>query len=69
MNLPMLPKKEPRPIAVTVRLSKRCVENLKMLANKHNLSQADIIEHLINQTTLEFNKQVSVTKERKKGKI
>lgn len=66
MNLPMLPKKEPRPTAVTVRLSKGCVANLKMLADAHNLSQADIIEHLINQTATEFSKQVELAKARKK---
>ena len=49
MPLPMKPKKEPRPIPVTVRLSKRAVDSLKELANKNNLSQADVIEYLIQQ--------------------
>jgi hypothetical protein len=49
MTLPTKPKKEPRPIPVTVRLSKRAVESLKELANKNNLSQADVIEYLIQQ--------------------
>lgn len=49
MALPKKPKQEPRPTAVTVRLSKRAVENLKALAKDNNLSQADVIEYLINQ--------------------
>lgn len=47
MNLPTLPKKEPRPIAVTVRLSKIAVDQLKSLSKTHNMSQADVIEFLI----------------------
>lgn len=47
MTLPMKPKKDPRPIAVTVRLSKRASDALKTLAKKNNLSQADVIEYLI----------------------
>lgn len=54
--LPKLPKKEPRPTAVTIRLSKQAVANLKMLADEHNLSQADVIEYLIQQATKEFKK-------------
>lgn len=47
MALPSLPKKEPRPVAVTVRLSKKAAEQLKTLAREHNMSQADVIEHLL----------------------
>lgn len=49
MALPSLPKKEPRPVPVTVRLSKTAAERLKELARSHNLSQADVIEYLIAQ--------------------
>jgi hypothetical protein len=55
MALPTLPKKSPRPIAVTVRLSKVTVDNLKKLADKHNMSQADVIEHLITDAIKESN--------------
>lgn len=47
MTLPKLPKKSPRPNAVTVRISKEAVKALKELADKNNLSQADVIEYLI----------------------
>jgi hypothetical protein len=47
MALPSLPKKEPRPVPVTVRLSKRAADQLKTLAKEHNMSQADVMEHLL----------------------
>jgi hypothetical protein len=47
MALPSLPKKEPRPVPVTVRLSKRASEQLRTLAKEHNMSQADVIEYLL----------------------
>lgn len=49
MALIKMPKKEPRPSAVTVRLSKKAVEHLKTLAKEHNRSQADVVEFLIQQ--------------------
>lgn len=49
MALPSKPKKDPRPTPVTVRLSELAVEYLKILAEDHNLSQADVVEHLIRQ--------------------
>jgi hypothetical protein len=57
MALPTKPVKEPRPIAVTVRLSIVAVEQLKVLAKDHNLSQADVIEHLIHE---EYMKHQSI---------
>jgi hypothetical protein len=48
MSLPTKPKRDPRPIAVTVRLSETTAGRLKALAQEHNLSQADVIEYLIN---------------------
>lgn len=47
MPLPRKPAKEPRPVPVTVRLSKTAVTALKRLAGENNLSQADVVEHLI----------------------
>lgn len=63
--LPKLPIKEPRPIAVTVRLSKRANEGLKILAKEHNLSQADVVEFLILET---FNRYVTTRGEVSKDK-
>lgn len=47
MELPTLPAREKRPVAVTVRLSKTAVGRLRSLAKAHNMSQADVIEHLL----------------------
>lgn len=47
MALPVIPTKAPRPVAVSMRLSKTVAEYLKELAKAHNMSQADVIEHLI----------------------
>lgn len=52
MSLPKMPKREPRPVPITVRLSKKAVDQLKSMAKENNLSQADVLEHLIQQ---EFN--------------
>jgi hypothetical protein len=49
MPLPFGHKREPRPVPVSVRLSKRAAEQLKALASAHNLSQADVIEYLLAQ--------------------
>lgn len=47
MALPSLPRKEPRTVSVTVRLSGTRAAQLKELARGHNMSQADVIEYLI----------------------
>jgi hypothetical protein len=57
VTLPRLPKKDPRPVAVTVRLSKRSSEQLRSLAKDHNMSQADVIEHLLKQEYKTFKKR------------
>jgi predicted transcriptional regulator len=44
-----LQTKAPRAIAVTVRVSEETFKKLNQLAEKHNLSQADIFEALIDQ--------------------
>lgn len=47
MALPVKAKKETRPVSISFRVSARAASNLKTLAKEHNLSQADVIEHLI----------------------
>jgi hypothetical protein len=47
MALPKLPKKEPRAVAATFRLSKSAMDDLRVLASAHNLSQASVIDILI----------------------
>lgn len=54
MALKVLPKKQPRPVAVSIRLSKTTVEYLKQLAQAHNMSQADVIEHLLHEEWKRF---------------
>jgi len=49
MALPFLPKKEPRTTSLTVRLSKKASDQLRILAKEHNMSQADVIEYLLGQ--------------------
>lgn len=49
MALPVVPKKEPKPVAVSVRLSRTAAEYLRKLAEAHNMSQADVIETLLRQ--------------------
>lgn len=57
MALPKKQKTDPRPIAVTVRLSIKAVEALKLLAKEHNLSQADVVEHLILQEQKSYSRR------------
>lgn len=47
MTLPRLPKKDPKTVSVTVRLSADIANQLKILSKDHGLSQADVVEHLI----------------------
>jgi hypothetical protein len=48
-----LQTKLPRDKALTVRISKRTYEQLEALADRHRLSQADVIEALIEQESRE----------------
>jgi len=57
MPLPRRPKREPRSEAVTVRLSKRSADQLRSLAKSHNISQADVVEHLLQQEYKQFQKR------------
>jgi hypothetical protein len=47
MALPVRPKKETKPALVTLRLSKKTADWLRILAKEHNMSQADVVEHLV----------------------
>ena len=49
MALPNYLPKLPRPISVTVRLSKVAVEQLKGLQMKQHLSQSDVLEFLLDE--------------------
>lgn len=49
MALPVIPKKDPRPVARTFKLSEKSADWLKRASRDHNMSQADVIEHLIQQ--------------------
>ena len=44
-----LPTKPPRNSALTIRVSEDTYKKLDQLAEKHNLSQADVFEALIEQ--------------------
>lgn len=48
-----LPTKPPREKALTVRVSKQIYDQLVRLAEKHNLSQSDVIEALVEQEVQE----------------
>lgn len=54
--LPKMPKKDPRPVPITVRLSKKSADALKLLSKEHNMSQADVIEHLLMEAHGEYLK-------------
>jgi predicted transcriptional regulator len=56
MSLPSLLKTGQRDTAVTIRLSKESVEQLKTLAKAHNISQADVVEHLLHIEFVHFQK-------------
>lgn len=55
-----LPTKLPRNKALTVRISQRTYDQLEELAEHHGLSQADVIEALIEQESRE-NRRVKGT--------
>ena len=42
-----LPTRDKRAKSLTVRITDRTYKNLVRLTEKHNLSQSDVIEHLI----------------------
>ena len=52
----MLPTPPKRDIALTIRVSSKTQTDLKSLAKKHNLSQADVIEHLVAQEVREMKR-------------
>lgn len=58
--LPQGPKKEAKPVSRTFRMTKLTAERLAKLAKAHNLSQADVVSHLVNEsfTLYEQNKKL-----------
>lgn len=57
MPLPTKPKKDPKSIPASFRLSERTVKNLQILKEKHNLSKAEIIEYLVDQEMKHLEKK------------
>lgn len=57
MPLPKLPPKRPRTSALSVRLCEQSLLQLKSLAISHNLSQADVIECLLEAEFSRFQKE------------
>jgi hypothetical protein len=49
MTLPKRPQKSLRPMPVTIRISKEAAEYLRMLGEAHNISQGEVVDHLIKQ--------------------
>ena len=47
MTLPKKPTREPRPVAVTVKLTEQASKRLKALARENNLSQGEVVEYLV----------------------
>lgn len=44
-----LPSKEKKEASISVRVRETVLERLKEMATKHNLSQSEVIEHLVDQ--------------------
>ena len=51
-----LPTKDKRDKVLTVRITERIYDDLVKLADKHNLSQADVVEALIEQEAKELKR-------------
>lgn len=49
MALKVKPKKESKPVSISMRVSKTAAECLKKLAEAHNMSQADVVENLLRE--------------------
>lgn len=62
-----LPTKPPRDKAITIRVSESTYKKLEYLADKHNLSQADVFEALIEQEHSE-NRRLKGKASRRKRK-
>lgn len=68
--LPDFPRRAARDVSLSVRLSNETVNQLKTLASRHNLSQADIIECLLDaeckrEAARRVRKTVDVVQKRK----
>jgi len=64
MTLPKLPNNGPRNVPASFRLSKTAADQLKALAEANGLSQADVIEWLLDRET-QSSKKSSVTGKKK----
>lgn len=62
-----LPTKPPRDKAITIRVSEQTYKKLDQLVEKHNLSQADVFEALIEQEHRE-NRRLKGKSSRRKRK-
>ena len=62
-----LPTKAPRGKAITIRVSEETYRKLEELAEKHNLSQADVFEALIEQEHNEDRRLKGKSSRRKRG--
>jgi predicted transcriptional regulator len=51
-----LQTKPPRDRAITIRVSEQTYKKLEQMAQKHNLSQADVFEALIEQEAREMKR-------------
>lgn len=51
-------------MSLTVRLSERAVKQLKDLASKHNMSQADVLESLLQEAA---SREVPENRKKKAG--
>lgn len=65
MTLPKLPDNGPRNVGVSFRISKISADQLKALAKSNGLSQADVIEWLLDRECQAQNKKKSESKKEK----
>lgn len=57
MALRPFPKKDPRPKALTIRVSEKTFRQLSELADYNNMSQADVVEQLLEDEYLRHSKR------------
>ena len=64
MTLPKLPDNGPRNVGVSFRISKVSADQLKALAKSNGLSQADVIEWLLDREYQALKKRPESKKEK-----
>lgn len=57
MSLPTLGKRAPRSKAIALRLTQNTADQLKKLAEAHNLSQADVVTLLVEREFKDFKSE------------